>query len=99
MDVPYSVFADPPERLEAAKSLPKLPRTDYDSWLRSQGLRSRPVSEELVSFGATRPEGKGAQWEHEFLKSKVPVLCLILSKGRGKAKAVKDTWGSWFMSS
>lgn len=73
----------------ASKSLPVLSHTDYKSWLSHHGLRSRMVSEELVSFGDT----SNLQFEHEFLRKEVPVLCLVLSKGRGKAKAVKETWG------
>lgn len=69
-------------------NLGQLPETDYSEWLKSKGLYSKKLSEEEVSFG---PQ-KDIKLEADFLKKEVPVLCVIISKGRNKAKAVKDTW-------
>lgn len=82
MDSRYPMYTPAPVDLDS------LPETDYDQWLRSKGLRSVPLPEEDVSFGDTSK----LRIEADFLKQEVPVLCLIISKGRNKAKSVKDTW-------
>lgn len=91
IDQPYSLTTVRPFSRDKANALPVLGDTDYESWLRRQALRSRKVSEELVSFGGDSK--RGLQFEDDFLRKQVPVLCLILSKGRDKARAVKETWG------
>lgn len=76
--------------------LPSLRETDYEGWLRSKGLKSRQFTEEEVSYGedgyGVNLDGGTLETEAAFLKKEVPVLCIILSKGRNKAKSVKDTW-------
>lgn len=88
---PYSLTTAPSLSRRVAKSVPALYGPSYSSWLATHGLKSRRVSEELVSFGGESK--KRFLFEDEFLKQQVPVLCLVLSKGRGKARAVKETWG------
>ncbi|KAI1288484.1 Glycoprotein-N-acetylgalactosamine 3-beta-galactosyltransferase 1 [Halotydeus destructor] len=83
MDHQYPAYQDVPS------DLPALPETDYKSWLKSKGYKSSPLTEEDVSFG----QMSGINLEADFLKEEVPVLCVIMSKGRNKANAVKNTWG------
>lgn len=64
--------------------------TSYSKWLTSQGLKSRLVPEEDISYG---PNGSNIETEAQFLSKRIKVLCLILSKGRNKASGVKETWG------
>ena len=82
MDSHYTMYTPAPVDLDA------LPETNYVEWLASKGLASKPMAEEDVSFGKL----SDIVIEADFLKREVPILCLILSKGRNKAKAARDTW-------
>ena len=77
----------------------------YSHWLNNEkGLCSKQVPEEVVSFvpkdhrndyiNSSNSSSKMLKSEAEFLKSEIPVVCLVITKGKNKASAVKETWGS-----
>lgn len=70
--------------------LPSL-TSDYSLWLKEQGLRSSVIPEEEISFPSLSQTSR--ETEAAFLTRKVPILCIVFSKGRKKAQAVKETWG------
>ncbi|RWS07360.1 glycoprotein-N-acetylgalactosamine 3-beta-galactosyltransferase 1-like protein, partial [Dinothrombium tinctorium] len=62
---------------------------NYDKWLRESGFKRIHLAEEDVSFGSVN-----VTLEYLLLREKVNVLCVVFTKNKLRAKAVKHTWGA-----
>ena len=71
----------------------QLKDTHYDQWLGQHSIRRHVLSEESKSF-ANVNKNTDFILESEYLYSKVRVLCLVLTKSRKRAHAVRLTWAT-----
>lgn len=70
-----------------------LKNTHYEQWLQQQSIRRHVLPEEFKSF-ANDDKNSDFILESEYLFSKVRVLCLVLTKSRKRAHAVRLTWAN-----
>src|ERR1700759_4332162 len=67
--------------------------THYDQWLQQNSIQRHLLSEEFISF-ASSEKNSDFILESEYLYNKVRVLCLVLTKSRKRANAVRLTWAT-----
>lgn len=77
----------------------RLIESNYSQWLRDLKLSSDPqlIAEGITSHNLqvtkSSSQEQNIPLESEYLKKQIPILCLIWSKSRNLANAIKLTWG------